>query len=427
MILHPVTARRLKLRAHSQIWLHFGKKSHRVKIRFSKRLKGHEIVISQIVAHALKLPAAIWLQTSAGKGRVNCFSRTIKKTPVIGILIDKVHKRQNHEFIKEIFNQARLFDIRLFMFGPGQVKGPASVYGYTQDRSRRWKYRNFKRVDIVLDRHPSYSRALHRLRRMFRHKLANHKTGGKWSIYQALRAEKDLAEHLPQTMTFHSNRILPMLKKHGLVYIKPKLGSMGHRIVAIEKQLIGYSLTSCERGKPKRQQIISEQILVAKVKRLTTGRPFLIQQGLRLKFADRVTDMRLVLQKNGQGEWVLAGEGMRVGPKNSPISNLAAGASVEGSERVLERLFDNEKSKSLLEECHSLGLQVAKRMEKYYGRMSELGLDLGIDQSGKIWIIEVNSMPGRKTILATANRQAYCLSHRMPLEYALHLIKSRSV
>lgn len=54
------------------------------------------------------------------------------------------------------------------------------------------------------------------------------------------------------------------------------------------------------------------------------------------------------------------------------------------------------------------------------GPLGELGLDLGIDRRGRVWLIEVNAKPYRK-VLDAGPKKGVRLSFRRPMAYARHL------
>ncbi|WP_374701241.1 YheC/YheD family protein [Thalassobacillus sp. C254] len=49
----------------------------------------------------------------------------------------------------------------------------------------------------------------------------------------------------------------------------------------------------------------------------------------------------------------------------------------------------------------SLLLTIFKKIEESYGRFGEMGIDIGIDQGGNLWIIECNAKPGKKFDVGT--------------------------
>jgi len=52
--------------------------------------------------------------------------------------------------------------------------------------------------------------------------------------------------------------------------------------------------------------------------------------------------------------------------------------------------------------------------------LGEIGLDLGVDRRGRVWLIEVNAKPFRKVFDAGPKRRVF-LSFRRPMAYARYL------
>jgi hypothetical protein len=69
------------------------------------------------------------------------------------------------------------------------------------------------------------------------------------------------------------------------------------------------------------------------------------------------------------------------------------------------------------------GIEVAKNLEKTYGSLCELALDLAIDRSGQVWLLEVNQKPAREVFSKAGEQDVYRRAVRRPIEYALWLIR----
>nr|WP_284646838.1 YheC/YheD family protein [Paenibacillus chinjuensis] len=58
-------------------------------------------------------------------------------------------------------------------------------------------------------------------------------------------------------------------------------------------------------------------------------------------------------------------------------------------------MFGPEKARQLQKELTRLSELIPDVLESCHGRLVELGIDFGVDLDGYIWILEVNSKPGR--------------------------------
>ena len=63
------------------------------------------------------------------------------------------------------------------------------------------------------------------------------------------------------------------------------------------------------------------------------------------------------------------------------------------------------------------------QVEARFNRLFELGIDLGVDRNGQVWILDINSKPGRKIIEALYPTQYHEL-HLAPILYCQYLSKS---
>lgn len=64
---------------------------------------------------------------------------------------------------------------------------------------------------------------------------------------------------------------------------------------------------------------------------------------------------------------------------------------------VLNELLHTENAEQKLEELKILAIKIANLLNKNTdGYLGELGIDIGMDKQGHLWIIEVNSKPSKK-------------------------------
>lgn len=95
-------------------------------------------------------------------------------------------------------------------------------------------------------------------------------------------------------------------------------------------------------------------------------------------------------------DWGVAAMVARIGCPGSPVSNLARGALVRPAGRLLTRIAQRGDPVPEQEQFMSCARAVAAAVEQGAGaRFFELGIDLGLDRAGRIWLIEVNPLPAR--------------------------------
>jgi glutathione synthase/RimK-type ligase-like ATP-grasp enzyme len=225
---------------------------------------------------------------------------------------------------------------------------------------------------------------------------------------------------LPETYLYSPTKIRYLLSKYPVVYAKPVHGTGGRGVIQIVRSgkndylLYGRDLNRVQ----KKERVTGERAVQLRIQRWINDQPYLVQQGLDLSLIrDRVVDMRLLIQKVNNSDWKVTGYGMRVGGKQSATSNLHGGGKGVEAKRMLTHVFGRKKYVLIRRQFLSLSHKVSLAIEKMCGPMIELGLDIGIDTKGKVWLIEANSMPGRELFKKIRNAKMYDKAVQRPLSY----------
>lgn len=67
-------------------------------------------------------------------------------------------------------------------------------------------------------------------------------------------------------------------------------------------------------------------------------------------------------------------------------------------------------------------ITIAETLEEQIdGTLGELGLDIGVDRNGRVWLFEVNAKPGRHIFLHPSLREAGRMSAKYITDYCLNL------
>ncbi|MDO4541152.1 MAG: YheC/YheD family protein, partial [Syntrophomonadaceae bacterium] len=206
--------------------------------------------------------------------------------------------------------------------------------------------------------------------------------------------------------------------------LKPAHGSLGLGIIRVERMSGGGMHYTVYRSGIHHGRASSAAEFLHRTQGSRKQMLYIVQQGIDLaRVAGSVFDLRVILQKDRHGEWRLTKRVARIAPPGSQVSNLRRGGRAVSGERVMRRLFRNNKS--LLQEKNdellTLCIMIADTIEQKSGKIfGELGLDIGIDNSRRWWLIEVNSKP-RKTTETEASQRIMRQSFLRPLEYATWL------
>lgn len=345
---------------------------------------------------------------------------------------------EERSYFRKLIVQADKLGLKAIVFTPQDVDGKnrrirAHVYDTVTGKwSRSW--RPFPQ--IIYDRcryQPTERfRQFRRFRATYTNLLyLNRPIANKWGIYQFLYQSPRIRPHLPATRVYESHGDLLGFLRGGrkLVYLKPINGTGGRGILRLERKSNGTYLL---QGRDSRRRIIAPKLVTARQlpQKLAAwhvkGR-YLIQQGIPSRLPDgRVFDFRLLIQKNGNGEWEVTGCAGRVGPKMSITSNLHGGGQAVPMAELLGRIFPEDRIESIRTGVYELGEEVARAVEGHYGRLCELGIDIAIDPDGHPWLLELNPKPAREVFARIGEKETYEKAITRPLEYALWLYRQNS-
>ncbi len=147
---------------------------------------------------------------------------------------------------------------------------------------------------------------------------------------------------------------------------------------------------------------------------------FLIQQGIDLIRLDgRPVDFRVHTNKNAEGKWTVTAIAAKISGENSITTHLATGGEV----RTLAELYGDPRERvGMMRKLSKAALAVSRVLNEHIeGFIGEIGFDLGVDHSGKVWMFEANSRPGRSIFSHPKLRSVDYLTKRRNFEYASYL------
>jgi glutathione synthase/RimK-type ligase-like ATP-grasp enzyme len=363
--------------------------------------------------------------------------------PVLGILtlyLNDAKQLEERSVYRRMITEGKKIGLDVFVFTPADVNaGKELIHAMVYDpASGKWsrKWRPFP--NMIYDRcriqRSSRFEQLLRFRSRYNHlTFLNRPLRNKWTIHQTFSQKSRFRQHMPETLLYQSSADLQrMLKSSPVVYVKPINGTGGRGILRIERLKEGQSLYDIQGRRQNRQIISPRKVTLSKlesiVRQWCAGGRFLVQQGIPLRLpGGRFHDYRMLVQKNGQGEWELTGMAGRVGAARSVTSNLHGGGHAVRAEVLLkEWLGSEEKASKAMKTAEKLGLEAAAFLEESFGALCELALDLAIDRQGRIFVLEVNPKPAREVFARTGDSGTYRKALMRPLEYAMWMYKNKS-
>lgn len=243
---------------------------------------------------------------------------------------------------------------------------------------------------------------------------------GKWKVYQMLNKNKRLHEYLVPTWSFSDSTLRAKLNTYGALCVKPSSGSHGKGVmkVSVENALLkvrgrdlsNRSFTRAFHEKQKGMNWLAHRC---------NQRIYIIQPFLDLQTEEGSPfDLRILLQKNEKGLWQETGRAIRTGSQGSITSNLHGGGIVNFAQHYLLNQFTMSQVNDIEQHIQTIVELLPQQLEKEYAPLFELGLDLGVDRQGHVWILEANSKPGRQSIQMGCDRHVFMQSVLAPFRYA---------
>ncbi|UHA72417.1 YheC/YheD family endospore coat-associated protein [Paenibacillus sp. 481] len=362
--------------------------------------------------------------------------------PVLGILTLYTNEQKHLEersIYQKMITLGKQIGLNVFVFTPQDVDESnrrinAMCY---HPESDRWHYRWMKFPHMIFDRCRLQNSYRFEQLRKFRAKynnllFLNRPLRNKWTIHQVLSTLPSIRQHLPVTRLYTCVQdVQRMIKQEPLVYLKPINGTGGRGILRIER-LKSSNQVVYVQGRDQQRRIIRPQKLTwsqlaIKLAAWNARERYLVQQGISLNLPNgRVHDYRMLVQKDRYGNWSLTGCAGRIGAEKSITSNLHGGGEAVAMDVLLNQwIADYLLIHRVKEEARTLGLEVASYLEEKYDALCEIALDIAIDRSGHVWMLEVNPKPAREVFNRIGDGDTYRAAIMRPLEYALWVYENK--
>jgi hypothetical protein len=223
----------------------------------------------------------------------------------------------------------------------------------------------------------------------------------KFELYEVLK-NTVLSAYLPATQSVSDTGIvLKELTTKKKVILKPINGSQGYGIYYLKKNDKNFHVKTEKHRKIISRIFPNETKLIQWLQPLISQRRYLLQPYLELSTNElQPFDIRILLQKGMEGKWGEIGRGIRIGSTGGILSNLSAGGSVITFSEWSSSL-PSSKSEYIRQELEHILTNLPTILEKAFLPLFEIGVDIGIAKNGSIWILDVNSKPGRKVLMHT--------------------------
>lgn len=394
--------RRWKIPAGGSIQLRFGSAKQEVRVSTAQTPGVIRIAHSLSAKWGLSHGISLCLQYKPS-------SKTLQLGPLIAVLVSRVTGEDdrpfgaNSAFCRELHEAGRVFGASVYFCTPDDVNGASdSVRGHYY--AGRWLRGAFPIPDVIynrltsrkLENRSSVQQFISMAKSKYRSVMFNEKYLNKNEVFDALQQQPGIRLYLPESHLLTSCQMLKsMCTKYSTVFLKPITGSLGKGIIRIRKQPGGSFICHFTNLTGARKQSYSSlQQLCSAISAKIKSQRYQIQQGLPLiSIGGRPVDFRALVQKGDGGKWDVTSIVARIAGNHHFVSNVARGGTLSTVKNVLSRARGGKGGSLKLKRS---ALQIAKGIdEQITGHFAELGIDLAMDKSGRVWLIEVNSKPSR--------------------------------
>ncbi|MBN8235683.1 YheC/YheD family protein [Halobacillus kuroshimensis] len=387
--LHPSSALKEGMENGRVYTWEFGLQSCQGVLRTSDQVDEDQMVMSGEVLGILMLPMEPHYE-------VKCERDTVHIGPIIGIvassrlegLQDMLHKLRRYVKNYESFggaviafsNEAVDVDKRLvagYLFDPVKREWTAGIYPFPQ---------------VIIKRVPLKKKWQKQFHQLIGDRIFHSGTFTKWEMYTWFQSSSFLKPYLPETKIFQGSAdFLEMLETHHCVYVKPVKGMQGKRVAKVLRTEKGMRVIYIHSEDKKEFLFPRSEDGLTFLKEVFAGSEVIVQQGLDLQYEGRVNDFRAVMVKNGEGSWESFALMGRTSQEGQIVSNRHQGGKIEPAVVMLERMFkEKEKVSSLIGEIEELALRASEVIENCGFHYCKLGIDIGVDRHGRVWLIEIN-------------------------------------
>ncbi|WP_019121930.1 YheC/YheD family protein [Brevibacillus massiliensis] len=428
---------KLQLEPRQQVTISLGKRAvSAIVFQDRKNPEGNVIRMTSTLRKELSVPhpGLIHLKQEGDVLRIG---------PAIGILTTGLRYDSRRpigmrtSFFRDLLQAQKGRGVYYYIFSPDDIdwtRNLVNAWFLRPTREGEYVWRNITAPlpDVVYDRVPSRTAEKQDKVRFVKEKLENEinlpifNSGffNKWGVHKLLYPLDEVNEFIPETHNYASlENLRRMMRKYRMVYLKPKNGSLGIGILKVMRTAdhsyeVSYHTSS---GNIKRT-FNSAQTLYQRIFRSRKPSAYLVQQGINLHtYHGRPFDFRVHLHKNQENNWVVSCMAAKVAGSGSVTTHVRTGGTVIPGSDLLQSIFGNRRN--LIEErISSAAVRIAAAIEEAMGiPLGELGLDMGIDKHGHVWMFEANSKPGRSIFKHSRLKKADEFSRNLLVDYSCYL------
>ncbi len=414
--------------SENKINIHFGRKNAKAKVKsYDDQKTGNgyshgnpvQVKITSGLQNKLLIPDSLKYQFKVNKDNLII-------GPVIAYLLSNYSYIPAYikRYYKDRFELGKYFGGLIFAFSPDSIDYTEEcIRGlYYNKKNSEWEKGRLPIPSFIYQR--SFSavpqKVTDKLRNLTTDNLYNSYRFSKLELYKLLSKNHSFKQFLPRTEEIKDfGQVINFTEDEKKVILKPVNSSCGRGIFVIEKtaeniyKFSGYnkknSLTSTKK---ELQEILKKHYIYAK--------KYIIQDFLNLKQIDgAVFDVRVVLQKTTEKNWICTGTEVRKARKGQYLTNIARGGTALTLAETLQKITpSSEKAAEIKENILALAHKSCSIIDSSEENYFEFGIDIALDKNNKLWFLEANVLPDFKGI-KSIDSESYHNILINPLKFAL--------
>lgn len=391
VVIHTDLAKALSLVDRKIAYISFGAAKCYIEVRTSDEIAYNEVQISNDILENLNIPKYLSYEIRYDK---DC----IAIGPAIGYLVSRNRKSITPKSLKKALayvSHYKLLNGAVIIFSLDCVnKENHTINGYCYNpKKNSWEEGVFPYPSSIYRRLALNSDWRNHFLSVIGDSFFYNYFFDKWKMYQWFSKSK-MSRYFPETILYHSsNDILTMLSKYSKVYAKPLSSSGGRGIVQISKE--DEKIVYKYRNRGINDERCFDTINSAKdfAAKLFKEKNYILQQPIELlKYKGNKFDFRCMMLRNPKNKWECSGIVARIASKGSIVSNSHSGGTPTKLDVLLRKnlCYSKDLYDDMKEDIENLSVKAAEFLDNYGIKAAVLGIDIGMDINGRLWIIEIN-------------------------------------
>jgi len=418
----------LKINENEPITLHFGSAQTTSSVNqllSSDTFYDNIIGLSTDILNTLKIP----LNTIISVEKIA--KNEFRLGPVISILtFNRIINGKKLGYYKK-FAMIKRQNGMLYVFSKQDIDADnQKIRGYYYDHlNDTWISGEFPFPDVVINRcYPNNDETVTLLESVIGAKVFNKNSRiSKKDFFNTLNDDRFLCNFIPETQELKDySQLTKFLERYRKIYLKPINGLKGHGIINLTHTTENLLKCSYQKDNKNHSRILlSIDDVFDVVERSSSGERYIVQQPIQsMEYEGSYFSIRTWAMKNGYGDWVMPGMYASLSCKESFLTNISAGSTIIPLQELFRKIIPNLQltKTQLMILLEDLTLKTAEALDKRFGPLGLLGIDIMIDQNGKLWLIEANGNPGY--ISVNKQREYFSWStylYKNQLDYAAYL------